>query len=930
MFRYIPLTIPLGIKKLWDEWNIRGAILFSLWLQVVLILVAPIRKSTRKKMVILLIWFAYLLADAAANFAVGLISNSQRNQSNTHEPQENSDLLAFWAPFLLLHLGGPDTITAFALEDNQLWLRHLLGLGFQASAVLYVFFQSLPNKKLWIPTILMFTAGIIKYVERTRALYLASLDKFRDSMLKPADPGPNYAKLMEEYASKREAKLPTRMNMTPEPDKEVKASDVPPKEGDLNHLEVVHYAYKYFQTFKGLVVDLIFSFRERDESRDFFIRRTPEDALRVIEVELNFLYGTLYTKVEVVHSIPGYIFRFLAFGSVLATLGIFYFQEKRDEFHGIEIGITYTLLLGAIALDVIAFLMLIFSDRTFASIKDPDRPRCWPVAAVFSSFLALKKPWWHPCKCEIENPGSPKILVKHHLLATPLAFRRWSGSVSAHNLIRYCLESSPTTIHKFPSLCEVMFKKIVRLLGINEVTKKFGNYMTTIKGNISLSEESEVGKFFNSILGYIKKKVSDPVFRFITMFNRKVSYPVFRLITMPIEDFVDEILYVSREPFTKDLWEFIFEELRNKSEFADTPETAKRISSARGDWVLTDTDSEHDRSTLLKYVSDVQYDESLLLWHIATDLCYNYDVKKTKHVSTDAEKKAKDLSHRQFSKILSDYMLYLLVFQPTMMSAVAGIGKIRFRDTCAEAKRFFQRRGLEPNQDDKACNEILSVNTDVGPETVKGDRSKSVLFDASMLAKELNRLEAEKGLDKWKCLSRVWVELVSFAASHCRASTHAQQVRCIRGSDNAKDLEIERLKKELGCVSKQLADLDHECAELKKERNKEDQLTFAGSNEVKVANFHGSRIANLTLLIRKVLILLDRLVSNPVHSANVLRLLTKQQGYGQFNVDVANRLSRKERKPRQADSITKQMRESEIVDLRRIFKRRVSSTYLGE
>ncbi|MBA0862126.1 hypothetical protein Goshw_004800, partial [Gossypium schwendimanii] len=29
-------------------------------------------------------------------------------------PEENSDLLAFWAPFLLLHLGGPDTITAFA------------------------------------------------------------------------------------------------------------------------------------------------------------------------------------------------------------------------------------------------------------------------------------------------------------------------------------------------------------------------------------------------------------------------------------------------------------------------------------------------------------------------------------------------------------------------------------------------------------------------------------------------------------------------------------------------------------------------------------------------------------------------------------------------------------------------------------------------
>lgn len=48
-----------------------------------------------------------------------------------------------------------------------------------------------------------------------------------------------------------------------------------------------------------------------------------------------------------------------------------------------------------------------------------------------------------------------------------------------------------------------------------------------------------------------------------------------------------------------------------------------------------------------------------------------------------------------------------------------------------------------------------------------------------------------------------------------------------------------------------------------------------------------------------------------------------------LTVDVANRLSRKEQIQRLSDSITKQMRESEIVDLGRMFKRRVS-TYLGE
>ncbi|MBA0862413.1 hypothetical protein Goshw_008079 [Gossypium schwendimanii] len=60
------------------------------------------------------------------------------------------------------------------------------------------------------------------------------------------------------------------------------------------------------------------------------------------------------------------------------------------------------------------------------------------------------------------------------------------------------------------------------------------------------------------------------------------------------------------------------------------------------------------------------------------------------------------------------------------MSAVAGIGKIRFRDTCAEAGRFSKIGDLLPNQDKTACEKLLGVRTDVGPQEVKGDRSKSV------------------------------------------------------------------------------------------------------------------------------------------------------------------------------------------------------------
>lgn len=118
--------IPDSVRKIWDEWNIRGVILFSLSLQTVLISLAPLRKSTGNKLLVSVIWSAYLLADGVAYFGVGLITQRARDvpdgpDRSSKQPAESNELLAFWAPFLLLHLGGPDTITAFALEDNELW-----------------------------------------------------------------------------------------------------------------------------------------------------------------------------------------------------------------------------------------------------------------------------------------------------------------------------------------------------------------------------------------------------------------------------------------------------------------------------------------------------------------------------------------------------------------------------------------------------------------------------------------------------------------------------------------------------------------------------------------------------------------------------------------------------------------------------------------
>ncbi|EOA13447.1 hypothetical protein CARUB_v10026489mg, partial [Capsella rubella] len=402
-------VIPKHIKDVWDRWNIRGAVILSLGLQAILICFSPLRKRTPRRLLIMLVWTSYLLADWSANFAVGLISKNQGKDLKPDDPPQDKKLMALWAPFLLLHLGGPDTITAFALEDNALWFRHVFGLVFQAIAGVYVVLLSLPNS-LWVIILLVFISGTIKYVERTAALYSASFDKFRDSMIQALDPGPNYAKLMEEYKAKKDARLPIKIILIDEPDKE----HSPPKLGhpslaltnrkELTHLEIAQYGYKFFNTFKGLVVNLIFSFRERDGSLEIFENlNSPEEALRIIEIELGFLYDALFTKMAVLHSLGGLASRIVASGTLVAAFINFHKKPKKDiQFHGADVVVTYTLFAVGIALDFISLVLFLFSDWTcvtLSSLKDdPDEPLT-SKERFFCWLLSFRQLRWKTQEC---------------------------------------------------------------------------------------------------------------------------------------------------------------------------------------------------------------------------------------------------------------------------------------------------------------------------------------------------------------------------------------------------------------------------------------------------------------------------------------------------------------------------------------------------
>jgi hypothetical protein len=77
---------------------------------------------------------------------------------------------------------------------------------------------------------------------------------------------------------------------------------------------------------------------------------------------------------------------------------------------------------------------------------------------------------------------------------------------------------------------------------------------------------------------------------------------------------------------------------------------------------------------------EVEFDESILHRHIAMDLCFHSD---------DGDDPAKIAQYVEICRAISNYMLFLLVARPFMLTA--GIGQIRFGDTCAKAKNFFER-----------------------------------------------------------------------------------------------------------------------------------------------------------------------------------------------------------------------------------------------
>ncbi|GKV49788.1 hypothetical protein SLEP1_g56518 [Rubroshorea leprosula] len=96
-------------------------------------------------------------------------------------------------------------------------------------------------------------------------------------------------------------------------------------------------------------------------------------ALQIIEIELSLLYELLHTKLPVIASTSGFIFRMANFICILVALLSFSLVKKHYQLGLVDVLLTYGLLIGTLALDFLSIILFIKCSDWFAATRLQDQ-----------------------------------------------------------------------------------------------------------------------------------------------------------------------------------------------------------------------------------------------------------------------------------------------------------------------------------------------------------------------------------------------------------------------------------------------------------------------------------------------------------------------------------------------------------------------------
>ncbi|KAL3746217.1 hypothetical protein ACJRO7_015208 [Eucalyptus globulus] len=174
----------------------------------------------------------------------------------------------------------------------------------------------------------------------------------------------------------------------------------------------------------------------------------------------------------------------------------------------------------------------------------------------------------------------------------------------------------------------------------------------------------------------------------------------------------------------------------------------------RGEWTLEIHNVQEKQG--LSGSIDMTFDKSIIIWHIATQILYTLESENS--------------ATCRGSKLLSDYMIYILSRHPYMLSL--NTAEIMLEYACSKLRPFFRYRDYN-----EAISTLLSQDGEV-PPSVKPRNETRITRDWDMLS-EVQKLVVDLRTmsDKWEIISSIWVEMLCYAAYNCRVYHHGNLLR---------------------------------------------------------------------------------------------------------------------------------------------------------
>jgi hypothetical protein len=226
-----------------------------------------------------------------AIFSLGILARSVANTTNPNL------IPVFWAPILLVHIGGPGTISAYSMHElDKLLINHLLQLVTRVGVVGYVLFRLRENAFMLV-AIPIFISGMIKYGER---IWVFKRNKESNN-------------LSQQPSAKRPC--------IPSEDLLISQTE------SSSEVSYLHEAHLLFKTSKMLFQNLDLVNFDQRITYDLVSEKNAEEAFQLTEIELGLKYDRLYSKVATV-SWPRFIIRSVTFLSSIFALVSFSIMIK--------------------------------------------------------------------------------------------------------------------------------------------------------------------------------------------------------------------------------------------------------------------------------------------------------------------------------------------------------------------------------------------------------------------------------------------------------------------------------------------------------------------------------------------------------------------------------------------------------------------------